>query len=84
MSVIIYGNQICVWCKKAKQLAENHGLKVDWRDTDQDVNYNDLKIKIPEVKTIPQIWWNNRYIGGYDEFASEIENTMGGFGDVKF
>jgi glutaredoxin len=37
----------------------------------------------PDVKTLPQIWWDNRYIGGYTDFAAEIENTMGNYGNGK-
>jgi len=40
--------------------------------------------KYPEVKTVPQIWWNNRHIGGYAEFAKEIENTLGDYGQSAF
>jgi glutaredoxin len=43
-----------------------------------------MKIKLPDVRTIPQIWWHGNHIGGYEDLVSEIENTIGGFGDQKF
>jgi glutaredoxin len=82
--VLIYGNQLCTWCKKAKKLAIDYNLKYEWLDTDIDTNLNELKTKLPDAKTIPQIWWNGKYIGGYEDFVTEIQNTIGGFGDGPF
>ena len=82
--VIIYGNQVCAYCLKAKMLATQHNLVYEWRDTDDDETLNELKLKLPNVRTIPQIWWHGKHIGGYEEFATEISNTIGGFGESSF
>ena len=82
--VIIYGNQVCSFCLRAKALATRYNLQYEWRDTDDDATLNELKIKLPDVKTIPQIWWHDKYIGGYEDFATEVQNTLGGYGDGSF
>jgi glutaredoxin len=82
--VIIYGNERCGWCKKAKTLAKQYNIESEWRDTDNQDTLNKLKTMLPDVKTVPQIWWNGHYIGGYDNFASEIQNTLGGYGEQTF
>lgn len=82
--ITIYGHQRCGWCTKAKNLAEQYGLKYQWKDTDVMENLNELKKKIPDVKTIPQIWWDDRHIGGYELFSAEIENTIGNYGQDRF
>ena len=82
--VIIYGNQLCNWCKKAKKLAIDYNLQYEWRDTDEDAVLNDLKTLLPDLKTIPQIWWHGKHIGGYEDFVTELQNTLGGFGDGSF
>lgn len=82
--ITIYGHQRCSWCTKAKTLAERYGLKYVWKDTDDEANINELKLKFPAVKTVPQIWWDDRYIGGYDRFSTEIENTIGNYGQERF
>jgi glutaredoxin len=82
--VIIYGNELCGWCRKAKKLAAEYNLKYEWRDTDDFEILNELKTILPSARTIPQIWWNEKYIGGYEDFATEISNTIGGFGEGKF
>lgn len=74
MTVIIYGHERCGWCIKAKKLAEDYKIKFVYKDTDNQENLNDLKKKLPSVKSVPQIWWDETYIGGYEMFVGEIEN----------
>jgi len=81
--ITIYGNSVCMWCEKAKDLAERYGLEFEYRNVDEDRYMNEFKINFPSARTIPQIKWGNRYIGGYGEFAEEVENTLGGYGDGK-
>lgn len=82
--ITIYGHTRCGWCVKAKRLAEQYNLKYVWKDTDISENLNELKTALPSVKTVPQIWWDERYIGGYEMFSSEVENTIGNYGQGNF
>ena len=77
----IYSKPSCAWCVKAKEMADQYKLDYVEKNIDTAQNLNELLLKVPDVKTIPQIFWNDRYIGGYAEFASEIENTIGGYGE---
>lgn len=81
--ITIYGNERCGWCRKAKNLAEQYELKYEWIDTDEDGVMEGLRVRIPDVKTIPQIWWHDRHIGGYTELLSEIQNTIGNYGQGR-
>jgi glutaredoxin 3 len=78
--VEIYSKEDCIWCLRAKRLAERYAL--DYREIDvTDLpNLSELKSRVPDVKTVPQIFWHGRHIGGYEQFASEIENTLGNYG----
>jgi glutaredoxin 1 len=83
--ITIYGTTTCKWCKAAVSLVEARGLQHDYRLIDENEQfYAELKTLKPDTKTVPQIWWDNRYIGGYTDLTTEIENTSGGFGDGKF
>jgi glutaredoxin 3 len=79
----IYGNETCSFCLRSKRLAESYKLKYKWFDVDDEAVSQELRAKVPGYKTIPQIFWHDRPIGGYEQFVSEIENTAGGFGDGK-
>lgn len=81
--ITIYGNSVCKWCIAAKKLAEDYGLAYEWIDLDFDENLNRFKINFPNARSIPQIMWDNRHLGGYDDFLKEIENTIGGYGQGK-
>ena len=82
--ITIYGHPRCGWCIRAKNLAARYNLAYEWKDTDDQEILNELKTKLPEAKTVPQIWWHGNHVGGYEEFAAEVENTIGGYGDQKF
>jgi glutaredoxin len=81
--ITIYGHTRCGWCVKAKALADRYNLEYQWKDTDNQENLNELKTMFPNVRTVPQIWWDQRHIGGYEQFTSEIENTLGNYGQDK-
>ncbi len=73
--VIIYGTEWCGYCIRAKKLVEQHQLDFEFRDVDNPEIKAQLTSMLPDYKTIPQIWWYGNHVGGYDNFASEVENT---------
>lgn len=78
--VKIYGTENCGFCKRAKALAEQYGLKYEYILLDTVEKQEEFKKLFPDAKTVPQITWNGNYIGGYNEFAKEIEDTRN-YGD---
>lgn len=83
-TIKIYGKNNCPFCVKAKDLAISYGIKYEYLDIGYIDAYNELKALLPDVKTVPQIWCDDKYIGGYNEFATELESTMGGYGEQLF
>ena len=81
--ITIYGKPTCVFCVKAKNLAAQYNLKFEYLDLDEPENTQNFKEKHGEGSTVPQIWWNGRHVGGYQEFANEIQDTIGGYGEGK-
>ena len=79
----IYGTEVCSFCLRAKRLAESYEMKYQWIDVHEKEGGDELKALLTDYKTVPQIFWHGNHIGGYEEFASEIENTSGGFGDGR-
>jgi glutaredoxin len=79
--ILIYGKEKCSWCEKAKNLAIDYGLEFEYKDTGEWSNMEELFIRKPDTKTVPQIWWDERYIGGFEKFAEEVENTIGDYGN---
>lgn len=78
--ITIYGKSGCGYCTKAKDIALQYNLKYEYLDVGITDNMFDLKLKLPDVTSVPQIWWDNRHIGGYRDLVAEIENTTGNYG----
>lgn len=68
----------------AKDLAQDHDLRFEYKSVEEEDVLSELKSKLPDAKTVPQIYWAGRYIGGYREFVKEIEDTGRDFGQGAF
>lgn len=73
--VTIWGTATCPFCERAKAMCEQYDLKYEYILIDSEEKRQELLELAPDAKTVPQIWWNSNYIGGFTELASEIENT---------
>lgn len=80
MRITIFGKEACPFCTKAKELSEelkskNSGIEYVYIDIHKEgITKADLQKTIGhEVSTVPQIFIDKEYIGGYREFANRIE-----------
>lgn len=71
--ITIYGHGRCGWCLRAKELARDKGHQVDWLNTDDPEVLEKLKVLLPDAKTVPQIWNDSEYVGGYDDLAASLK-----------
>lgn len=72
--LIIYGKNSCGWCDKALELAEENNISVSYKKV-EDPETRQLLLSIdPDVKTVPQIYYGNEKIGGYEEFKEWVTN----------
>ncbi|PQJ89152.1 glutaredoxin [Aliivibrio sifiae] len=81
---VVFGKATCPFCIKAKAALDEAGVEYVYHDVVKDSAA--LYRMIPEVKaiigektpvTVPQIWLDGKYVGGFDELT-KIMNT-----DVK-
>lgn len=72
----IYSKPDCDWCDKAKQLLND--MQIPYKEYIYEVDYTkeELKNLIGHDKklTVPQIFINNKYVGGYQEMISYMED----------
>lgn len=73
--ITIYGKPTCGFCTKAKNFATDRLLEFEYKDVQNAQFLEELKEKLPNVSSIPQIWINGSHIGGYKEFATYVEET---------
>ena len=89
--MIIYGKEMCEFCDKAKEMCHQYGIAFKYYPVDDrfegEKNLTALKERAVSenlsIKTVPAIWHHDKFIGGYNELMSYIENTreygQGGF-----
>lgn len=75
----MYTREDCVFCMKAKDVIKNNpdmGFRLTEYDIEKHPAYKDtLKERLPDVKTIPQIWIAGKHIGGYEDLVDYIDET---------
>ena len=91
MGVVIFGKDTCSWCDRSVEVCNQYGLEYTYKSLDDRFTGEAFKKELRElalresltINTVPQIWWNGKYIGGYSQLISAIENTreygQGGF-----
>ena len=75
---VIWSKDDCPFCVAAKQLFDTYNFKYEVIDVYQ--NKEAFREEFPDAKTVPQIIYNGKKIGGYNELfrAFEDENILGG------
>lgn len=75
--VVIYTTTICPYCVRAKMLLQKKGVAYEEINVGND---HELRIKLVEMtrqRTVPQIFINDRSIGGCDElYALERQGAL--------
>lgn len=73
MSIVIWSKAGCGYCEKAKNLLNQRGLAFEERKIDG-VNWTreQLLEAVPHARTVPQIFIDDKLIGGYTELSEAI------------
>ena len=67
--VTIYGTPTCGYCKSAKELCEESNLEYTYIDLfEEDHAMEHLTGLIGPFRTVPQIFVEGEYVGGFTEF----------------
>jgi len=70
MAIIeVYSGDFCPYCTKAKALLKKKGLEFSEYNVKRDIKRQaEMAERAPGARTIPQIFINNRHVGGCDDF----------------
>lgn len=78
--IIIYTTEICPYCIRAKDLFKRKGLIYKEINVKSEVIREEMVKKTGGSKTVPQIFINDFYVGGYDQL---YELDRKGMLDIK-
>ena len=67
-NIEVYSGDFCPYCVKAKSLLKNKGLEFLEYNVKRDMNRQaEMAKRAPGARTIPQIFINDRHVGGCDD-----------------
>lgn len=70
-SIVIYGTMSCPYCNSAKQLLKERNIQYTEILIDKDQSKRaEMLEKTGGKRGVPQIFINNKHIGGYDDLKS--------------
>lgn len=92
--ITVYSRDSCLYCEKLKNMLgimiayERGLLELHYKEWNSDVKERIESEYDVEIKTIPQIFVNGEYIGGYSQFISwcrlHLFNAMCHYEDYEF
>ncbi len=68
--VVMYTTQYCPYCVAAKKLLQRKGVAFEEIDVGGDDALREQVVKASGRRTVPQIFIDDRSIGGYEELRS--------------
>ena len=74
MRTLVYGKNNCPFCAAAKDELEMRGIHYEYISLEE-IGKTAAEVTGRKVKTVPQIYLEGQYIGGYDELMEHL-NTM--------
>ena len=73
MKFLIFTKYICSYCDRSKALIEQKGYKYESINIEEDNNIDILLEKNKYARTMPQIFINDKLIGGYTDLVKYFE-----------
>tara|TARA_B100000963_G_C22605629_1_gene662360 strand:+ start:775 stop:1005 length:231 start_codon:yes stop_codon:yes gene_type:complete len=68
---IIYSKKRCSYCVAAKSLLNSKNIKFIEKMVDEsEVDFNEMKNKAPNMRTLPVILCDDQLVGGYHELIN--------------
>ena len=77
IQVVIYGKPRCSFRTRAKAFCEQRGLDFEYKLMDADYTAEELFELVPGAKTFPQIFINDKPIGGFNELKNILQQGAG-------
>lgn len=74
MKATIWSKDMCGYCEQAKQLLTMKGIEFEERKIGKDWTKEQLLEAVPQARSVPQIFLDEQYVGGYQELKQRLTN----------
>lgn len=73
MKAIVWSKDACPFCVQAKALLESKGIEYEERNVQHGWTKEQLLESVPTARTLPQIFLDDQYIGGFTELRKHLQ-----------
>jgi glutaredoxin 3 len=73
MKAIVWSKDQCPYCVQAKALLESKGIEYEERNINNGWGKDDLLEAVPTARSVPQIFLDEEYIGGFNELRKKLQ-----------
>jgi glutaredoxin 3 len=73
MKAIVWSKDQCPYCVQAKQLLESKGIEFEERNINHGFTREQLLEAVPNARTVPQIFLDDKLIGGFAELRQHLQ-----------
>ena len=72
MKAIVWSKDQCPYCVQAKALLESRSIEYEERNVSKDWTKEQLLEAVPTARTLPQIFLDQEYVGGFTELRKKL------------
>jgi glutaredoxin-related protein len=72
MKAIVWSKYHCSYCDQAKQLLKARGIEFEERKIGDGWTKEELLEAVPTARTVPQIFLDEEYVGGFTELKERL------------
>jgi glutaredoxin len=70
---LVWSKDACPFCDQAKNLLKSKGIEFEERNVSRDWTKEQLLEAVPTARTLPQIFLDDNYIGGFTELRKHLQ-----------
>lgn len=74
MKAVIYSKDNCPYCVQAKNLLKYKNIELKEYVLGKDYTKEQLLELLPNARTVPQIFLDEEYIGGFEDLKRKLDN----------
>ena len=73
MQAVVWSKDSCPFCVQAKALLESKGIEFEERNVNKDWTREQLLEAVPNARTLPQIFLDDKLVGGFNELRKHLQ-----------
>ena len=73
MKAIVWSKENCPYCLQSKALLDSKGIDFEERNVNKDWTKEQLLEAVPTARTLPQIFLDDVYVGGFTELRKHLQ-----------